>query len=230
MLRMMRWGLGLLGLAAAGVIAVSAVGIGGGASAQTPPEDEDKSAIEVHGDRYRELLAEELGISVDELTAAQKSARDRLLDEKVAEGKLTEEQAERLKSREIGEGRPLGFWLGFGMRGKLHSAVVEVFKVASDVLGIDVEELRDRIAGGESLTEIAESQGMDEEALKTELVGALTDRINQAVTDGDIDQELADRLLEHLDEMVDRAIDREGPFHHMDFEGPRSPRFESFMN
>ena len=228
MLRTMRWGLAVIGLAAAGVIAVSAVGIGGGASAQTPPSDEQD---EVRGDRYRELLAEELGITVEELTAAQTAARDSLIDEKLAAGEITEEQAERLKAMEIGEGPRPGFWAGFGARGKLHNAVVSVFQTAADVVGIEVDGLRERIAGGESLVEIADAQGMDEATLKSELVSTLADKINQAVAAGDIEQELADRLLENLDRMVERAIKAEGPFDRQHrFDGPRSPRFESFMN
>ena len=215
---MMRWGLAVVGLAAAGVIAVAAVGVGAGASAQTAPADETS-----RGERYRELLAEELGITVDELTAAQTSARDKVIDEALAAGDITEEQAEKLRSMEIGEGH-LGFRLGWHAAGRVHNAIVSVFETAADVVGLPVEDVRERIAGGESLVAIADSQGIDEATLKSDLVGALTDRINQAVADGDLDQEKADMLLENLDSMVDRAINAEGPFDGL-HDGPRGGRF-----
>jgi uncharacterized protein YidB (DUF937 family) len=219
--RMVRWGLGVVSLGAAAMIAVAALGFGG-ASAQTSPEEAPK-----RGERYQELLAEQLGISVEELEAAQTSARDQLIDELLEAGDITEEQAERLKEREFGQGHP-GFWLGVGAGGRIHNAVVEVFETAAEVVGVPAEDLRDRIAGGESLVEIAEAQGIDEETLKTDLIAALTDKINQAVADGDIEQEMADRLLENLEDMVERAINAEGPFPRTD--GPRPGRFfERFM-
>lgn len=218
-MRLTTLGLGALGLAAVGAVALAAAGIGGGAFAQTPAEDGAK-----RGERYRELLAEELGITVEELTEAQTAARDRLIDEKLAAGEITAEQAERLKSLEPGE----GLWIGIGrhMLGhKIHGAIVSVFEAAADVTGVPVDELRERLAGGESLAEIAASQSIDEETLKADLHAALTTKINEAVAADDLDQDKADMLLENLDEMIERAIDAEAPFGGLRFGGPRGERF-----
>ena len=199
----MKWGLGAIGVGVAGVIAVTALGFGG-ASAQTPsPADTDGSG------RYTELLAEELGISVEELNEARLNARNALIDEKVAEGKLTQEQGEELKSRELGEGIREHFGRG-GPGGKLMKAVVNVFQSAADIVGLPVEELRERIAGGESLIEIAQSEGISEADLKADLVEKLTADINAAVANGNMTQERANMLLENIDEMVERAINHEG--------------------
>ena len=206
MLRMMKWGLGAIGVVVAGLIAVTALGFGG-ASAQTPsPPDADGPG------RYTELLAEELGISVDELNDARLNARNALIDEKVAEGKLTEEQGDELKSRDLGEGIREHFGRGGpgGPGGKLMKAVVNVFQSAADIVGLPVEELRERIAGGESLVEIAQSEGISEADLKADLVEKLTSDINAAVANGNMTQERANMLLENIDEMVDRAINHEG--------------------
>ncbi len=205
----MKWGMGVVGLAAVGVIAVAAIGVGSSASAQTPPDDEQTRA-----DRYRELLANELGITVDELTTAQTAARDKLVDEAVAAGGITSEQGDKIKSMDIGEGR-FGFGFGMGnhpMGAKIRNAVVSVFQTAADVVGVPVDELRTRIAGGESLVDIAASNNIDEATLKSDLTSALTDKINQAVIDGDIEQNKADMLLANLDDIVDRAINADGPF------------------
>ena len=206
MVRMMRWGLGAAGLAAAGAIAIGVMGVGGSASAQIAPDDEQR-----RGERYRELLAEELGITLEELTQAQTTARNKVIDEALAAGEITAEQAERWKSLEPGEG--LRFAIGRHALGhRLHNAVLSVFQAAADVLGLEVSELRERIAGGESLGEIAASENIDEATLKSELVAALTERINQAGADGDIDEDRANMLLERLDELVERAIEAEPPF------------------
>jgi polyhydroxyalkanoate synthesis regulator phasin len=206
------------------VIAISALSVGSSASAQTPPDDEQAG----YGQRYRELLAEELGITVDELTAAQTAARDKAIDEAILAGDLTEEQGQKLKDREIGEGH-LGFRLGAHAAGRLHRAIVSVFESAADIIGLPVDEVRERIAGGESLVDIADGQGIDEATLKADLVADLTDKINQAVKNGELAQDKADMLLENLDEMVDRAINAEGPFGGGD--GPRGGRLmERFRN
>ena len=124
MLRMMKWGLGAIGVGVAGLIAVTALGLGG-ASAQTPsPADGDGPG------RYAELLAEELGISVEELNEARLNARNAAIDEAVDAGKLTEEQGEEMKSRELGEGIRKHF--GDRPGGKLMKAVINVFQSAAE--------------------------------------------------------------------------------------------------
>ena len=45
------------------------------------------------------LLAQALGISVDELQAAKQAAQDAALDQAVADGRITQEQADRIKAR-----------------------------------------------------------------------------------------------------------------------------------
>ena len=216
---MTTWGLGALGLAAVGVVAIAAIGIGGGVSAQVAPEDS-----EGRGQRYRELLAAELGITVEELKTAQTAARDQLIDEALAADEITAEQAERLKALEPGE----GIWFGIGghmLGDKVHRAIVSVFEAASEAVDVPVDELRERIVGGESLVDIAASKNIDETTLKNDLVAALTDKINQAVANDNLDQEIADMLLENLEAMVERAINAEGPFEALHFGGPRGERF-----
>src|SRR5688500_20345082 len=123
---MMRWGVVAIGVGVAGLIAVTALGVGG-ASAQTPsPADADGPG------GYPELLAEELGISVEELNEARLNARNALIDEEVAKGKLAEEQGEELKSRELGEGIREHVGCG-GPGGKLTKAVVYVFQSDADI-------------------------------------------------------------------------------------------------
>jgi polyhydroxyalkanoate synthesis regulator phasin len=199
----MKWGLGAIGLGVAGLIAVTALGFGG-AAAQTPsPANADGN-----GGRYGELLAAELGISVDELNEARLNARNALIDEMVAEGKISAEKGAELKAKDLGEGLREHF--GDRPGAKVVKALVNVFQSAADIVGVPVDELRERIAGGESLVEIAQSKGISEDKLKTDLTAKLTADINAAVANGDLPQERADVLLDHIDEMVERAISHEG--------------------
>ncbi len=53
---------------------------------------------EMHGE-YQTYLAEALGITVEELQAAQLKAQDAMLDQAVTDGALTQEQADLMKAR-----------------------------------------------------------------------------------------------------------------------------------
>ena len=62
------------------------------------------------GQRFREAVAEVLGISVEEYDTAVETAQGQVVDEAVTEGWLTEDQAEQMRER-MAEG------FGPGMRG-----------------------------------------------------------------------------------------------------------------
>ncbi len=81
----------LIAVAAVLVLALGAVVISGAAT----------SAQEGDGPlgSFLSKVAEKLGVSEDELKDAFDEARDETIDEAVAEGRLSEEQAERLKER-----------------------------------------------------------------------------------------------------------------------------------
>jgi hypothetical protein len=196
-----KWALAVGSLGAAVILAAAGIGIGTSAFAQTGPEDR-----QARHERYIERLAEKLGVSSDELRAAHREVRDQLIDEALAAGNITAEQAERLKSMDAGSLRHIGPIAGE----RISRFVVDIFQTAADVVGVPVNELRDRLRSGESLAEIAADQGKSEDQLKHELVAAYTSRIDQALADGDISQELHDRLLRNLDTMVERAMQLEG--------------------
>lgn len=84
-----------------------------------------------------ELLAAALGITVDELTAAQTAAQEAGLAQAVEQGLLTQEQADALQARAVESGRDLGgHWLGRGADG-----AVDREQLLADALGITVDEL-----------------------------------------------------------------------------------------
>jgi hypothetical protein len=197
------WGLGGLALVAAGAILFGALSIGNGwVSAQTEPDRHPFS-------RFNEALAEELGISVEELEAAELAARNALIDEAVANGRITEEQAERLKSRELGRGFPFRYGPdGDGLG--IVAAARNVFQAAADVIGIEPDELRHELADGRSLTEIADDNGVNRDDLKAGIISAVEAEITAAVEDGRLSEERAARLTENLDEYIERALDYTG--------------------
>ena len=126
-----------------GVLAALAVGIvavaGAGAQEDTPEDNP--------GDHYVELLAGNLGVTVEELEAALTQSHLDLIDEKVADGSITEEEAAEIIERiESGEGRLFppfgGKGGGHGKMQRLHGLIVEN---SAEALGLEVDALKDEL-------------------------------------------------------------------------------------
>lgn len=175
----------------------------------TPGDEGDAAPVEKPRlrDRFFDNLAEQLGISREELDQAATDAALTMVDQLLAEDIITEEQAERLRQRiEEGEfpffGRPhhpphVGAYLG---------------EELADFLGITTEELREARQGGQSLAQIAEANGVSRDDLIAFLVGQFEEKLADKVESEEIDQERADELLARFQERVEELVDRTEPF------------------
>jgi polyhydroxyalkanoate synthesis regulator phasin len=194
---MKKWGMGAFGLAAVvGLVALGASVLGGVAQAQEPPAD----ASSWH-DMYQQALADKLGITVDALQSAQEAAQNQVIDDALAAGRITQDQADRLKNAQPGD-----FRRGFGM--KLKGAIGDVIQSAADILGLSTDEVRSGLADGKSLNDLATQQGVSN--LEAQLVAKLTADIQAKVADGSITQDQASRLMENLSDRVAKAVDQQG--------------------
>ena len=135
----------------------------------------DNSAIDMDA-----LLADELGISVDELQAAHQKAAELGIQARIDSGELTEEQAELMQ---------------------IHQALKDYIDretLSAVALGMTVEELQTARQEGENMAALLEAQGMTQEEYQTAYQAALEAAIQQAVTDGVITQAQADLVLANL--------------------------------
>ena len=189
-----------------GVLAALAVGIvavaGAGAQEDT---SEDRPA-----DHYLELLADNLGVTVEELEGALTQSHLDLIAEKVADGTITEEEAAEIIERiESGEGRLFppfgGRGGGHGNMQRLHGLVVEN---SAEVLGLEVDALKDELHAGNSLADVAAAQGVDVEQFKADVLAGVAADLDEKVTDGSITQEQADMILEKITESIDRIVEK----------------------
>ena len=180
--------------AAVVVLAVGAVAIGGAAT----------SAREGDGPlgTFLGKVAEKLGISEEEFKTAIDEARTESIDEAVAEGRLTEEQAQRLQER--------GFPFAGGRVGK---GCGQVKDAAAEVLGMTQEELKDELKDGNSLADVAEAQGMSVEDFKVALLDQVQVQLGELVADGDFTQEQADDIFQRTEENIDSILSGEGRQH-----------------
>ncbi len=198
----------LMIVAAVAVLGVAAVAIGEAAT----------SAQEGNGPIGTLLgkVAAKLGVTESELQTAIDEARTETIDEAVAEGRLTEEQAERLR-----EG-------GFPFHRGLHRAGRHILGAGADVLEMEKDDLMAELREGNSLADVAAAQGIGVDDFEAQLLAEVQADIDAKVADGTITQEQADRLSEGLEERIDNIVNAQpgeggfgGPRHrHGGFGGP----------
>ena len=122
------------------------------------------------------LLADALGITVEELQAAQDKAHEAAVQQAVDEGLITQDQADTMVA-------------GYKLRN-----YVDRDAVMAKALGISVEELQAARDEGKPVAVIIYEQGLDPATLRTNMQSAYEETIQQAVADGVITQEQADKI------------------------------------
>jgi hypothetical protein len=176
------------------------------AAADTPATEQGRGWGERRGGND-ELLAEALGITVEELQSAQEAAIAAGIDQAVAEGLITEAQAEMLQERGVRGLRGGMLPRFFG----IDDSTIDPQALLAEALGITVEELEAAQSSAQAaalaqaveeghITQEEADQMMAHQALQPYLQErmqtAFTDAVEQALADGVITQEQADQLVE----------------------------------
>lgn len=214
-------------LAAAGVLTVAgAAGLTAVAvNAQQPPPTPTQSAgtgtpsagqqqRQARADAYLARLAQNLGVSVDQLRNALRQTALQEVDAAVAAGNLTATQAQEIRDR-INSGSGTFFGPGFGRggpdgpgghreRGFMIGASDEAL---ATFLGITTDQLRMAL-NGQSLAQVAQANGKTRDALIQFLVQQATTRINAEVTAGRLTQAQATERLANLQARIAEMVDR----------------------
>jgi len=147
------------------------------------------------GETIRTLI-EESGLDMVEVQTALQAARAEMLQQAVADGSITQEQAYQMLNRQSKQN-------GFGRAGKGGFGLIDKDGTArqttlAEVLGITVEVLEEYLADGETIRTLVEELGLDMAEVQTALQAARAEMLQQAVADGSITQEQADQMLNHL--------------------------------
>jgi hypothetical protein len=79
-----------------------------------------------------------------------------------------------------------------GNFGPMHEYMVEAY---AEVFGITVDELEERLAGGENMWQVASSLGFSEEEIPGLMITAHTQALNEAVEAGVLTREQADWMI-----------------------------------
>lgn len=126
---------------------------------------------------YNALLAQALNISVDQLNTARQKAESTLLDQAVANGTLTQAQADLIKARQALQ------------------SYIDPNKLLAQALGITTEKLQSYRNQGTSLSQILSQVGKTAIEVRDAEQAAYKNAIQQAVTDKVITQAQADQVL-----------------------------------
>jgi hypothetical protein len=122
------------------------------------------------------LLAEALGITVEELQAAELKADEAMIGQMQANGTITAEQASLMLAQL-----------------KVRS-YLDRDKLTAEALGMTVEELQAARKAGKTMPDLLSQQGIDEATFQANLKTARDKAIDQAVSDGVITAEQAAAL------------------------------------
>lgn len=125
---------------------------------------------------YQALLADALGISVDDLEAAMQEADLAAIQQLQDQGLITEDEASLMQAR-----AKLRDYLGEGT-------------LVAEALGITPDELQQALADGKTVADLIDEQGLDRATFQQNLTDARQAAIEQAVGDGVITQDQADQL------------------------------------
>jgi len=122
------------------------------------------------------LLANALGITVDQLQAAREKANQAAIAQAVDEGIITQEQADEMLAR------------------KNLQSYLDRDTLLAKALDMNVEELKSAYANGETLSTLMSARELDAATVRERLQTAYDEALAQAVADGVITQEQADEM------------------------------------
>ena len=169
-----------------------------GAVAYAQEAETGSSAILDLGQRVKEAIAEALGISVEKYEETVTAARQTVLDEAVAAGDITQEQADRMQKRLDETG-------GFGRMGKMGRGLrgeSVLLTVAAEKLGMTGDELTTALRDGKTIAGLAEDKGVDTQVITDAYVAQWKEKLDAQVADGTLTQEEANARLAKMTEAL----------------------------
>jgi hypothetical protein len=125
---------------------------------------------------YDAFVADELGVTVEDLQDARQAAQEAALEQAVVEGKITEEQADLIQA------------------GQALRQYIDPQEILSNALGIDAADIEAAREVGEPLHELFGD--LEPGEIKEALQAAYEDAVQQAIDEGVITESQADLLQE----------------------------------
>jgi Protein of unknown function (DUF2680) len=198
---------GIFAVIVIGALAVAAAGAQTNTPAATPAPSSSTSpgtGNDTLRQQFLQDLASRLGVSVDTLQGDIKDSEKVLIDKGVADGKITQNQANDLKTRiDNGENVALGVILGNHRKG-IRGVVNDIIGEAAKVLGLQKSDVTDGLKAGTSLNDIANAHGTTTADFDTKLLAQVKSDLDARVTSGEITQAQADQAYQKFSDNIDK--------------------------
>jgi predicted XRE-type DNA-binding protein len=182
---------------------------------------------------FFDSVAKHLGVSPQKLQDATKAAAIDQVNQALAAGRITKDQADAMKKRiESGDVPPLGgfggrafapgtggpgpgFGLGAGP-GMVKPFIEDGLSAAAKYLGLSASALRTQLSNGKSLADVAKAQHKDVNGLQDAIVASVQADLDKAVTAKQLTQDQANAALSavksHIGDLVNGKLNfRVGP-------------------
>ena len=209
----------------------------GGPGARHKGEDHLATAAGVLGMSADELRTElQSGKSIAEVATAKGVDKQKVIDALVAAAtarmdQMKAELPNRMAEMVDRQGflRGPGGAGGPGRGGHRHGGAPMAINAVDDAataLGMPVQELRDALASGKSIADVAAEKNVAIDKVISAMVADATERIDRAVADGRITQEQATERKATLNEKITELVNRDGPLgdgHHRGHGGRHGP-------
>jgi hypothetical protein len=215
--------LGIGTLALIIVLGVAAFGVYRYVSAAVQPTPgPGNSATPALMDQYWGLFlktfAANLGVDQAKLDKAFVDAVNATADQAVKDGKITQAQADSIKSRysqglSAQKGMPFMFGFGpgmlgggFDMRGSLTTADI------ASALGMKEQDLITALQSGKSIADVAKAQNKDLATVKQALLDSAKAKLDKEVADKTLTQAQADQIYQNLTNSIDNTLNNTHSF------------------
>ncbi len=154
---------------------------------------------------YDELLADQLGITVEKLRDAETGARDQYFDQLVKSGDLTAEQAASLKASSSDQ-------VITDVVGNNQSGFVRDFVLSqvAKLMNMDSAQLKQELSQGKSLQQIADEQGVTNGDIRSKLESRADQLVNMAKDAGLISSDEASNLNDTIQNIIDKIFGSSG--------------------
>lgn len=160
---------------------------------------------ELAGGKSLAAVAAEKGVDKQDVIDALVASATARLDE--MKNQLPARMAELVEREGLGRGHGKG---GPGPGHGPRLGVINAIDDAATALGISVQELRDALAAGSSIAQVAEAKGKNLADVKAAMVADASARIDAAQAAGRIDADRASELKAGLSAKVDALVEKEG--------------------
>jgi hypothetical protein len=216
------------------------------AQTDTPPAGQDpKARIE----EFIKKLAANVGVTEQQLKDGLKKTSTDELDKALADGKIDQATADKIRAAiQNGEGG-FGFGLmpiggrgkgpqgapgaapnggpqagpnGGGQRGGAGMGLGNTDAIAK-FLGIDAKTLQDALGSGQTPAEVAKAHGKSRDELKAFLISEMDTHLKQQVDSGKLTQAQADAMRTQSAANIDKMLDSKLPQRPNGFGGPGGP-------